>query len=632
MLVALRAVVSAALLACFYPLVLANLIFGLLLAGVLSGVVHDHLPGVLGVLTLVVIVWMFLLTTWRALPRRFGKPQGLPLDRAAAPRLWAMVDELSAVVGTRPPDAIYLVFEVHAAIHERSKLVGLIGGRRHLHLGMPLLHTYSMAQLRAVLAHQLCHYSGRCIRFGGVAHRGRMSLGRHMARIGAGNPAGWVLHGYAWVHRALYAAVRRRHEMAADLAAVRVGGRDAAISGLREMRVLDTAFRLYISRYIRPGLATGYALEDVDASFSELIRLHADDVAEIRGNLPEGTRNPWDGCPPLTQRLTTIAAAPEPSAPPVEGRPIELLPRPTLIGQELWAKVNDGLDLTVLPWDAFCSAVADARLQDRTNRLASALSRAVGEPVTDVETILDLIAAGRRDQMVTAVAPQSSASEAHTRFVEQLAASFSLAAIRSGVARWEHSWAGPGSRLIGGDGAELDLIDVAALACDPASLFDARARLAERGIDVTTARAVERRWMDLSQAASFGYVANCLIAGELTDIILLHRGLLLVPSPPGRDLSSLDRRLRMLRDGAALGATAGSRFIPFEAIRDAPVTRRLSEMSKVVLFTGEKIDIRSGSETIEFPTSGALATLLASAAGGVSVAALAPLDDAESGT
>lgn len=75
--------------------------------------------------------------------------------------LWDTVRRLADDVGTRVPDEIRIVPEVNAAVVEESQLLGLHAGRRYLYLGIPLLQGLSVAQLQAVIAHELGHYSGR---------------------------------------------------------------------------------------------------------------------------------------------------------------------------------------------------------------------------------------------------------------------------------------------------------------------------------------------------------------------------------------------------------------------------------------------------------------------------------------
>lgn len=100
---------------------------------------------------------------WQLLRARPDPPdEGVAVDEAAAPELWRQVRELAAAVGTRPPDEIRLVARVNASVWEDTGLLGLRGGRRHLYVGAPLLLVWPVSRVRALLAHELGHYSTGC--------------------------------------------------------------------------------------------------------------------------------------------------------------------------------------------------------------------------------------------------------------------------------------------------------------------------------------------------------------------------------------------------------------------------------------------------------------------------------------
>ncbi len=56
---------------------------------------------------------------------------GVSLDDSQAPALWALVRELAASAGTRPPDRILLTAEANAGVLEDTTCWGLLPGVRH---------------------------------------------------------------------------------------------------------------------------------------------------------------------------------------------------------------------------------------------------------------------------------------------------------------------------------------------------------------------------------------------------------------------------------------------------------------------------------------------------------------------
>lgn len=594
------------MLAGFYLLALAQLVVGMAIALLIASVTTTAIAAQVGVAVFAATVWAVGYGTWKALRTRRPAPQGLPLDRSTAPQLWTTVDELAAAVGTRTPDELYLVPDVNAAVEERSRLMGLVGGRRYMYIGMPLLQAFTVAQLRSVLAHELGHYSGRHTRLAGISYRGRLALGRTISHIGSANVAGWIFRGYGRLYVMVENSVSRRQELEADLASVRVAGREAAASALREVKVLNAAFGFYLTRYVGPGLESGYAPDDLFAGFAALLHARTDEIAEMRANLPDQPRSVWDTHPPLGVRLAAVMAAPE-SPIPVDSRPARvLIPDPDRAGLALQERVLDG-EHTVLPWDQFVAATANVALQEEVDGLLRSVSHSVNQPVPHAGALLDQIAAGRLDDLAAPIFPQATRREARKMFIEPLATLLSLAAVRSGAARWQHSWSGP-IQLVGPDGTALDLRDLAERALDPATAQQARGELAQRGIDVATARLVQPR-MTADRATVYGGVVNMVVARRRIDVLVLSHGLLLVPGVARlKARTAKPRMARWIESGDPREgiATEGARFIPYEEIVAAPLRRRFPVRYELTLRDGERLDIRWGAESEELADGSAL--------------------------
>ncbi|GAB3824652.1 M48 family metallopeptidase [Dactylosporangium cerinum] len=317
MAVAVRAFLSIVMLAGFYVLAFVQFVAGIALAAWVTSVTTGVLGAKIGAAVFLGTVWAVGYGTWKALRAGRDGPPGIPLTLHNAPLLWQAVYELSKAVGTRAPDEIHLVAEVNAAVSERTRLMGLIGGKRSLYVGMPLLQTFTVAQLRSVLAHELGHYSGKHTRFAGISYRGRLALERTIGHLGQANVAGWVFRGYARLFMLVEHAVSRRQELEADLSSVRVAGRYAAAGALQEVEVLDTAFGFYMTRFVLPGLEAGYVPEDLFGGFAAMLRARAEEISALRAGARTATGAPasrWDTHPPLGARVDAIMAAPETTA------------------------------------------------------------------------------------------------------------------------------------------------------------------------------------------------------------------------------------------------------------------------------------------------------------------------------
>ncbi|GAA3339429.1 M48 family metallopeptidase [Amorphoplanes nipponensis] len=566
----LRAAASVLMLLGFY--VIALIQAALVLALVVWIAVEGHLgAGIKLGFPLLVAVGATFVGLWRAIRTRPEPLHGLIVAPHDAPELWGLVQHLATEVGTRTPDEIRLVPEVNAAVSEDTRLLGLIGGRRRLYLGMPLLQALSVDQLRSVVAHELGHYSGQHTRLGAVAYRGRLAIGHTIGRIGPWNPVGWTFRGYARLYLLVDNAASRRQELDADRASVRVAGPDVAVSALRELPIIDAAWDFYFGRYVSWGWEAGYAPDDFFGGFGQLVKARHEELAKLRDDEPEEHRSRWDTHPSNAERIAVMRTAPR-TARPVDGRPAAMLvPSIATAGFALQQAVVDVGNRQVLPWPQFTAAAATANLQRNADRVFRSLGRLTGVADPGLGTLFDLVAAGRLGELAAEFHPDATRKEAAAKFAGPMDLLFTLAAIRSGVAYWRHSWTGPVT-LTDAAGAELDFAPIAALAVSPDTLEEARAALAAAGIRVEAAAIVERR-ATASGSDVVGAMANLKIDGLHTDLVLLDRGLVFVPGPKSTD-NGKDRLRALLRSGPVEELATRFRFLPYEEIAAATVTKR----------------------------------------------------------
>lgn len=260
--------------------------------------------------------------SWRALRVRREPPDGVRLSRTAAPALWAMLDDLATIAHTRPPDAVFVVGEVNAMVEERARLLGLIGGPRYLSIGLPLLQFLTVEQLRAVLAHELGHYSGQETRFAAIAYRGGIML-RHTVRMvgdtrlvsGPFQVVCWLValipttlyRLYYRMFQRVQGTVRQRQELLADQAAVRAAGAAAVADGLRDLYALDQAFDFYHAQYLSYGLSRELLPDDVFGGFVRMVAARPTGYARWRAQAGDDEKpSPVDSHPTLRARLAAI--------------------------------------------------------------------------------------------------------------------------------------------------------------------------------------------------------------------------------------------------------------------------------------------------------------------------------------
>ena len=213
----------------FYVLALA-VSLGLLAASYLSlasGHIYVRLI-IFAVVTAGVILWSIV-------PRfdKFNAP-GPRLTAATQPELFDVVRGVAAATGEAMPSEVYLVPDVNAYVMHRGGIAG-IGSRRVMGLGLPLLQTLTVSQLRAVVAHEFGHYAGGDLKLGAFVYRTRAAMSRTIVNL-ARSGSGWthkpfLLYGNLFMR--VTQAIARAQEIAADRMAVRVAGAGSQAEALR---------------------------------------------------------------------------------------------------------------------------------------------------------------------------------------------------------------------------------------------------------------------------------------------------------------------------------------------------------------------------------------------------------------
>jgi Zn-dependent protease with chaperone function len=260
------------------------------------------------------------LSAVRAVLFRSGPPDGVPLDRSAAPSLYALVDEIRRVVSAPAVHRIAITsdFNAGAATHRPP---WRLRRRRVLVLGLPVLATLSAAELRAVIAHELAHFSAAHDPFSAWVYRTRaswfalrQSLDRRLA-----TPlyVYWLIRWYVPRLNAAAANVIRRHELAADRVAASVAGSRATADALV---VLEAGARFAADTYW-PMIRTSYETEEAPPRpYTRMLEWDAristaDALNDLRSIEPPA----WDTHPSLRERCARLGE--DIRVPPITARP-----------------------------------------------------------------------------------------------------------------------------------------------------------------------------------------------------------------------------------------------------------------------------------------------------------------------
>ena len=192
----------------------------------------------------------------------------LEVTRQEQPRLFAFLDKLADSAGAPRAHRVFLSPQVNAAVfYDLSVLNFFLPSRKNLEIGLGLVNSLSLGELRAVLAHEFGHFAQKTMAVGRwvyiaqqvaahlVARRDKLDaflrgLSRFDVRLAW---IGWLLELVVWSIRSLVdtafravlllqRALSREMELQADLVAVSLTGSDALIHALHKLQAADDSW------------------------------------------------------------------------------------------------------------------------------------------------------------------------------------------------------------------------------------------------------------------------------------------------------------------------------------------------------------------------------------------------------
>ncbi|WP_409462138.1 M48 family metallopeptidase [Amycolatopsis sp. GA6-003] len=386
---------------------------------------------------------------------------GVPVTPEEQPELWATVRELASEVGTRAPDEIYLIPQANAAVYEDTHWLGLRVRRRQMLIGAQLLAGTRVSQLRAILGHELGHFSNRHTRFASATYRGRQTIGRVLNGL---HRSAWLLRPVFSAYAAMYfrvsMRVNRERELAADIDSSRVAGTAAATTALREAEVLDTAWWLFLNEYASIAWAAGYLPERMTEGYQLLLAdgKRTEEFASLRENPPSEPESKYDSHPTTSERIALLEAAPAIPVPPGGERPATDLLRNamTLLDAVLATGfAEEASSKKKLDW----ASLIDVGMRNLNQVEALRILRS-----RSLDDLLDLLDAGRLEDIADPTAPPEAKARAKRELYRpqvhsRLSIVLHTELAKAGAAHWELSWSGP---------AKLVLAEPYATELDPA--------------------------------------------------------------------------------------------------------------------------------------------------------------------
>jgi Zn-dependent protease with chaperone function len=237
------------------------------------------------------------------------------LPRSGQPELYAMADEVAAMVGSKPADRIILhVFPTFFVTQGKVSLLdGAVSGRI-LALGMPLAGRLGPREFRSVLAHEFAHFAKGDLTYSIVVSPAYRALGEALGKLSSANPGGsagafmtilraplllFLANSYEYF-ATIDRMLQRGREFRADRAAAELYGRSTFVSALEKVSVSSELFGK-VAETIRPREAQSFF-----AQLDEAIDGKRDSGEEILRALRTRAEDPLDTHPSIAARAARL--------------------------------------------------------------------------------------------------------------------------------------------------------------------------------------------------------------------------------------------------------------------------------------------------------------------------------------
>ena len=253
-------------------------------------------------------------------------------------RLEALVDEVAGRLETEPPEHFLLSFEpVFFVTQSRiASFDGTVSGRI-LTLGAPLMKRLTTSELKAVLAHEMAHFSGRDTLYSRIVSPVYRGIGTSLNSIRSGGdiegslggllmllqlPSIFFLTSFLEFFASIDNLIGRSRELRADWIAAKTYGKQHLIRALELSTVSGAQFYRVINSVVPGDDETLFAA--IDAAMCE----EAESGKSVLAQAYEAVETEFDTHPSLSSRREALALVDD-------GMQIERTPAAELVGGEL---------------------------------------------------------------------------------------------------------------------------------------------------------------------------------------------------------------------------------------------------------------------------------------------------------
>ena len=290
--------------------------FGLLPIGSQGNlIVYRLMLSIFGLVAGFTILWSLLP------PKNERKINGVRIDLTREKRLAKEIEAIAGALREPMPSEVYLIGDANAFVCELDSEKAF-DRRRILGLGLPLLQMLTIAQFRAVLAHEFAHYYSGDTRLGPWVYEARTTLMRLYQNLGKNSEtlgqlrrvqivalAYMLLMGglraYWQLFMRVTQAISRRQEMRSDELACYLAGSQPLIEGLQSIERCHAVLNSYWNSLVLPVAMNGYQpkLGEGFMRYMQAPRIEKATTEILAKREADPKTSPMDSHPPLKTRI-----------------------------------------------------------------------------------------------------------------------------------------------------------------------------------------------------------------------------------------------------------------------------------------------------------------------------------------
>lgn len=263
---------------------------------------------------------------WLAIRKAVVRCRAITIAKEQAPKLFKTVQNLCDEMQASTPNKIVLELGTNFFVTD-AKVITFDGqyDSRTLCISAPLLHVVNSEEFKAIIAHELAHFTGDDLiysrRFYPV-YRGTVTALNDMANVGSSESDNsgwmrlalivpmWILQSYLEVFSRIERGISRRRELRADSLGAKASSTSTMTSALVKVYTYGLLWGQHSEEWIVEALNEGKVFTNISNLFVQVFTPEESLLKQIAQDSSSRLTHPTDTHPSLKDRLSALGEQP----------------------------------------------------------------------------------------------------------------------------------------------------------------------------------------------------------------------------------------------------------------------------------------------------------------------------------